>query len=435
MQLLLKKSRINFLRSLPFLGLILVFDQLLLPMFHFNGIPFKISYFLCALWLLDFGLTPKNDASLTKEFNHFALLFLIIISCSLLGELYFSAFWERESYEPLVTGLLFYILIILSFGLGLHTRNFNINWLSWVLYISLFLNFVFIFFKFNLPSWLVDFYYSQAVLDDMSGLGLDGTRGILELARPRGLFPNPNGSALMVNIITLFIFFGQKYYSYKPNKIAIIVISIFPILLSLLLATRSGFLTALVFGYLNLNFYMSNIDVKQKFKLWLMIGLIPLIIGGYILKNIEIEDIEKNVKRAVSVIEVVSNIDNRDSDTRALSSIARPLLTAEDAYLRFQLSPLFGSGYSATEGAPFKDGTTVFHNDWFRILVTSGLIGFFVMIKLVRSYCLVLGWPVIFPFFIPGMTNTFILNLPAVMFYFFMIGLLRRKLKLYIKNE
>ena len=68
------------------------------------------------------------------------------------------------------------------------------------------LNFLFIVFKFQLPSWLINFYYSEIYVEALSGLGLTDQRSVLELARPRGLFPNPNGSAFLVNIISLFIF-------------------------------------------------------------------------------------------------------------------------------------------------------------------------------------------------------------------------------------
>ena len=235
----------------------------------------------------------------------------------------------------------------------------------------------------------------------------------------------------MVNIISLFIYFGQKYYNYLPSKINITIICVFPVLLALLLASRSGFIAALLFGILNFYIYSKKINSKERFKLGLMVGLLPLILTGYLLKNIEMKDITSNIERAISIVEVLSNTGSDDRDERELSSIARPLQTLYIAFPRFMSSPIFGSGYSATSGKPFKDGTTYFHNDWFYLLVTSGIIGFLSMLCILRAYCWELGWPVIFPFIIPGLTNTFMLNIPAFMFYFYMIGLFRQKLELY----
>ena len=96
---------------------------------------------------------------------------------------------------------------------------------------------------------------------------------------------------------------------------------------------------------------------------------------------------------------------------------------------RFIASPLIGSGFAVVPSHEyFKEGTDFF-NDWFRLLVSSGLIGFFVMIYIVYRFVLPVGWPAFIPFFLPGLVNTFLLNIPAVMFFFFMIGFLRVKIK------
>ena len=40
-----------------------------------------------------------------------------------------------------------------------------------------------------------------------------------------------------------------------------------------------------------------------------------------------------------------------------------------------------------------------------------------------------LGWPAAIPFVLPALVNTFLLNIPGQIFYFFMIAVLREKLR------
>ena len=41
------------------------------------------------------------------------------------------------------------------------------------------------------------------------------------------------------------------------------------------------------------------------------------------------------------------------------------------------------------------------------------------MLWIIWRFVLFLGWPVLIPFILPGLVNTFLLNIPAVMFFFF----------------
>ena len=206
MTLLVKKKTLILSNNLFFFGLILVIDQLLLPMFHFSGIPFKVSYFLCALWFIGYLTNSSFDNFQNSEFKRFFSAIIIIMIAGILGEIYISGFWNTGGSEPFIRSMLIYVLTIFAFGLGLQNRNFNARWLIPVFYTAIVLNFLFIVFKFQLPSWLINFYYSEIYVEALSGLGLTDQRSVLELARPRGLFPNPNGSAFLVNIISLFIF-------------------------------------------------------------------------------------------------------------------------------------------------------------------------------------------------------------------------------------
>ena len=165
-------------------------------------------------------------------------------------------------------------------------------------------------------------------------------------------------------------------------------------------------------------------------KLNVLIILVPLSLTGYVLQKIDLSEFQSNIDRAFSIIDVIDNSVSQDTDVRALGGLARPILTGVSAYERFKLSPIIGTGYAVVPGHEyFADGTDYYHNDWFRILVSSGLVGFIIMLWIINRFILFLGWPVLIPFVLPGMVNTFLLNIPAVIFFFFMIGCLRSGLK------
>ena len=74
----------------------------------------------------------------------------------------------------------------------------------------------------------------------------------------------------------------------------------------------------------------------------------------------------------------------------------------------------------------------------FRVLSTGGvgkimiyhkwsLIG--LMLWILKRFVLFLTWPVFIPFLLPGMVNTFFLNIPVVIFFFFMVGFFNSKIK------
>ena len=399
-------------------------------MFHFSGLPFKVSYFLCALWFIGYLTNSSFDNYQNSEFKRFFFAIIIIMVAGILGEIYISGFWNTGGSEPFIRSMLIYVLTIFAFGLGLQNRNFNASWLIPVFYTALVLNFLFIIFKFQLPTWLIDFYYSEKYIEAFEGIGLYDQRSILELARPRGLFPNPNGSAFLVNIISLFIFLSYRNKVTKtPNLWAMVIIIFGPIILSTLLASRGEFIVSIVLAFLHI--FRSYEKNKSRFyKLSASVVFIPLASIIFIFQNINLENFQTNIDRVFSVLEVIENDNSTVSDDQALSGFARPLLQAIPAYERFIVSPLVGSGFAVVPSHEyFKEGTDFFHNDWFRLIVSSGLIGFFAMIYVVFRFVIPLGWPAFIPFFLPGLVNTFLLNIPAVMFFFFMIGFLRVKIK------
>lgn len=430
-----KKSGLRLSLNFSFFGLILVYDQLLLPMFHIGSFSYKVSYFLIGIWLLYYCLNSKNvlkSAVARIELKRFSFLIIGIMLCSIAGEFLTAFLFGINSFAETLRSLTIYILMILSFGLGLSAINFSTRNLIWVLYISVILNLLFIFFKSTLPPFLINLYYPSRVLSSWVEFGISDVNEILELARPRGLFENPNGSAFLVNIVALSIYVAIKNKMLEiPHFLVSLGIIIFPMFISVLLASRGEMIVGLILAVLNYKLLFKHISFKTKIIIFSVVLGVIFSMGIYLLKNLdENGSLTSSFDRILSIFEVLNQEKAESSYEARNQGISRPLLMLENAAYRFIYSPFFGSGFTGEHSFPFDHPTQYYHNDWFRLILTSGLIGVFLMFKIIFKYCLPLGLAVVLPFILPGLVNTFLLNIPAVIFYFFMIGFLYRKVKI-----
>ena len=284
-----------------------------------------------------------------------------------------------DSYEPFLRSNIIYLLSLFSFGLGLTASRFNVRWLFPVLLVSVSLNFAFIFLKSQLPEPLINMYYGTAVLEDFADLGLTSAEQIPNLSRPRGLFSNPNGSAFLVNIIRyLFFWVSNTKYVLSPALVLFFII-ISPLILSTLLASRGEFVVSLILAVLHYkaiyNDHLQKNRVSYVLRLNILVILIPLSLLLYLSQKVDLVELQSNINRVMSVLSVLENTNAQEAEVRELSGLARPLLTVVEALERFKASPIFGTGYASIQGHEyFSAGTDYFHNDWFRIFVTSGVI-------------------------------------------------------------
>ncbi len=410
-----KKIKYRFNLGYSMLSLVLIVDQLLLPMFHIGELSFKIGYLVLGVWLINWLNSSRKNVDETKDINQVFGVFSIIISCSILGEMWLASSYNVPFYDDTLRNITAFIFASLAFGLGRSSKRFRFEWLLNVLFCAIALNLAFIIFKNDLPSWLITFYYPEKATGD--SVGFQSVEDIIALARPRGLFGNPNASMLMVNIIVLAICIAlrKKIIVIKSLWSAVSLI-ILPVLLAVLLASRGEFIVSCVLGYLNFKTLRNNFGRSLKFTI--IFTPLSFVIAAVFLMGSLGDNFSSNVDRALAVAEVLDNSEEKES------TIARPLIQLNTFIDRFQKSPIFGTGISSADAIQFSQGTQYFHNDWFYIATISGIIGFFSIFWLMSHLARRLGWPVLIPFFFPGLVNTFILNVPALIGYFAMIGIL-----------
>ncbi len=397
------------------LGLIFVVDQLLLPMFHLGGQPFKISYFLLGLWLLDWLRSESTDPERTADLRRMAWGIGGIILSAIVGDLWLASDRGIASYSDSVRSILIYLLMLLSFGLGQSARKFEPRWLTPVMFVAIGVNFLVIVFG-NAFQGLVSIYYDPSQIGD-----------VLAMERPRGIFGNPNVSMLQVNIIFLFVVLARRHAlvprTSMPVNVAILAL---PAILSIVLASRGELISSALISAVFVDTLIRERGraIGQK-----AVGLAVLAIAVTVAFKVltvyaaNSEFLSSGLARVATLGKIGASSDDINS------SVLRPLLVWDIVYHRFLASPIFGSGFNVSDAYPFVYSPTYFHNDWFRVIVTSGLIGLVCLLSLLRRFFAPLGLIALLPFALPGLTNTFLLAVPSVMFYFFMVGVLRERLR------
>jgi hypothetical protein len=396
------------------LGLIFVIDQLLLPVFHIGGLPLKVSYIIVVLWMLDRALRPAALPATRSAFRGMAVAFGVLIGASILGEVWLSTQGTVVSYADTYRSIAIYVLMLFAFGLGQSASKLDFRLLPLVLLAGAVANLIFIFFGRYLP-WLVQLYYDRTMAVD-----------VLNFARPRGIFGNPNVSMLQINVTFLFAVLALRHKLLPPLSPPVTAsILTLPLFTALALSTRAELMATVILWLAFIGSFRAGRGPAKYVMLALIV--IPAAFAGWQLIGLLAENIGiigDTLTRLRETGAVLLDTTNRDS------SVLRPLLVWETVVERFSHSPVFGSGFSTLPKLPFEYSPTYFHNDWFRVLVTSGILGFGAMVFIVRRYCYpVVGLLGLLPFFLPGLVNTFLLAIPSVMFYFFMIGALTERLR------
>ena len=404
----------------PFLGLIFIIDTLLFPMFHIGGVSIKPSYIILIIWILFIFFCKKR---VDLSFLNISIPFLIIIICALFGEIIMDFRFSHMLHSETLWSISIYLLALLSYGFSKDIQNFNFNWLWLILLLAISLNLFLIFFSSTFP-FLGNFYYNQnAALD----LGFDNVDEVLNLLRPRGIFGNPNISMLQVNVIYLFAIVCVKLNLCKPPKgIILFLCMIMPIILATILGSRSELLVSCFYSiYLSWHLWGTKSIIYVLIIGFVLITLI-YILSSVLEKNTRFE---KSDMVAYAISRLTKTNENFTTTQDPTQGVKRPLIMFEYAKGRFLYSPIVGTGFNLVENNfPFNESPRYFHNDWFRIIATSGIIGFVSIIWFLYKFSFKLNPLLLTPFILPGLSNTFLLSIPSLMFYFFMLGVLHKKI-------
>lgn len=386
-------------------------DQLLLPMFHIGTIPWKPSYVILLLLtpLLMYARLSSGDIRntfLNRLQNKTIFYFFSLITLSLIGQLYFSVNYSIDDVGEIGRSISFYLLFLLAFIFGLNHKKFQSSQLLYVFIAYTTLHFLVTFYGNHFP-WLTNLYANAEMRSTLEIM--DTPTGVL------GLHSNPNGTMSLLNMILLGLFLGYKFKmgrSYVPVVyISVILISI---IIALQLGSRGGAITLFVIVVAFIWEIMKSMGYRLKGIVSFFVIIVMVAGGALYFINAKYGAIEDS--------RLYRRIFLKEFDIEEVQE--RPFIHYEEAVDRTMKSPIFGTGYTSNQDYPFEHPTNRYHNDWLRVAATSGLLGVAIMMLILWKLSMKGGIIMILPFIIPGMTNTFLLNLPGALVYFLYVGLL-----------
>lgn len=410
--------RINHSTSmLSCLALFILADQLLLPVPRLFGISlFKPSYWILLAWPL-IVMTFKHRGYVAsggaRRFFKMTGPVMGILVCGLLGQLYLSILGDICNPNEVFRATVFYLMMVFAFGFGQLVPNFRCSRLLWLFYAIALLVFFLVFTIDRFPILAQLYYHTPENIEKLSEL-------VRSQGRYRGL-GNPNSTMLLVNIVFLFLVVSVRLgYLRRLPKYHIVLASTLNIAVCFILASRNQMVASIIL----VAFFAATSVKHWTTKIFAVIALFFAVIAFFVFFGNALRSNYTFIDNAYSRFATTVVFDiagGRQSET-----IMRPLIHWQDFSDRFIKSPFIGSGYSTLYSYPF-DKLPEFHNDWFRVWATSGAIGgllfFLWMFRIYKNF----GLLVLLPFFIPGLTNTFLRNTPAVIVYCFMLGILIEK--------
>ncbi len=404
---------------LTYLGIyIYLFDMCMLPTFHVAGLPFKFSYLISLVWVVLFALrlnirlgptslySSSNNSLLRKSHDGYSMLLCVyvIIFVTIIGEITASVYTTLVDTSSFRNAIFFYFVLIGGMGIGYTKYDFDKDVLIIILIAYCSVNILLSALGTSAPYFIRSLYrYVGAGESKFGFLRIVGTMG------------NPNATLCVMNTLLLsIVVFIRRNQINISSKIKLIAILIFPILTICFINSRSEFLvTATLEAVLLYTVFQKQKDMLKS-MLWVLICLVLAII----LFNVVFSKLVQKYPTVAYSINRLSTIFSSDS-TKATDSIEdRPFIHLEEFAARFAKSPIWGTGFSSGQQYPFIRSTETYHNDWFRIFASGGIIGgiawIFMIIKAIKK-CEIIY---LLPFIVTAVSNTFIASPPAIGIYF-----------------
>ena len=377
---------------------LIVFDLAFLPMFHLYGVPFKPSYLLIGfLFLRTILYHPSNIRGLNRDILS---LFLLLSVVTLMGSLVMMVFYGGTSLGLSVRNLIIYAIAPMAFVVG--TRDTR----PWHNYIIVFI------LAYSGVTLLFSVYYQQ--LDGVvSFYGLqDQIDSGVYSVRSQGLFANANISALFMTMLFLYFIGGVRHGFIKAGVPTIMAVIAAVLGTIVVLGSRNQFMAATL---LTLLLVLPMLASRRRRT---TVATIAAAMGLLVIFSSQLGSVAES-KLGYDPWAALTRTFGSVADTsHRTNSFLRPIRSLEPALDRWVASPLVGTGFDSTGIEPF--GGTSYHNDWFFVLTSSGILGLFIFSAIVFRLTR-LDLILLVPFLLPGMTNSFIFA-PSHLFLFMLIA-------------
>lgn len=394
------------------IAFIFIMDEALLPVFHPMGIPIKISYIFLFMSLVFYVFSIKITNQWRFRFGNgsrakkvvYMLLSLIFLSC--LGEMTMLFFSDVKDGRPFIDALLNYGFMLAAFILGYSIFRYKKTVLLWALYLYAFVNIALLMFYNYLPEFVKSLYGEYYA----SGIRIRGTGG------------NANTTLLVMNMILLSIIVLFKLRQIKIFGIHIWLVLLVPIITNVFISSRGELVHTILLEVIYVNLLIKTEKDKAK-MLVRIISIILLFVFLYIFVFHYLYYKNDSIRYGIDRLSMITDVTNVEGyETGEADTILRPFFRADVFWDRFKHSPIWGAGYSFGTVEEFIKSANGYHNDWFRILASTGILGGCCWFSILSKFCKRAGYMVLLPFFLAGLTNTFIQSVHALNIYFFLFG-------------
>lgn len=371
---------------------LIVVDLSLMPMFHVFGLPYKPGFLLVGSFFV-FTWYRKQTLGLL------GLFFGLIASCWL-GAIYQKALYEVASSNFTIYCTVSYLLCFIGYSYSYYYSPRKIDNIIYIAIAVLFANVMVGLFFADIPM-LVYFYNLQEEV----------AAGWVSRRNP-GIFENPNISSLGINLLLLFIVLASyKNLLTKDKNKYIIFLFICAFVVLLTLGSKGeliAFLILAAFFLKNIGFF-NFLDRKRNVHL-----ITIFFLGGvffFVCSQLASRYPESSFRNGFyfatnGITELYGEYVIKDLNMESRGDRRVKYLLALKA---FSYSPLWGSGFDRAERGIFsKESKIGYHSDWSYLLVAGGIFALFffllILFRLWRTHPLL-----VLPFFIPGLTNSFML--------------------------
>ncbi len=410
--MVLQKKNNNTIWLHTLITFIFLIDETVFPVFHFSGIPFKVSYVLLLFSLLFylFNIRVNDDLRFTvrKSTPARTVIYLLasLIALSCLGELTMQMFSDVADFQPFPDAILNYLFMMAAFILGYAVYRYKKNILLYVLYLYCLINIGLLMFYDALPSFVTKMYGEYYA----SGIRIRGTGG------------NANTTLLVMNMVLMSIVILFKLKKLEIRGIHVWLVLIVPILTNFFVTSRGEFVGTVLLELMYLMLLLKNEPDKAK-TVGRIVVIVGLLVGAYVFVFHYLYNVNENIRYGIDRLTLIgSSTDLEGRDSGDANSFLRPFLRADVFWKRFKYSPVWGAGYSYGTEEDFIKSADGYHNDWFRVLASTGIAGFCCWFAIVKKFVKKAGVMMLLPFLIAGLTNTFLRSTHALNVYFFLAG-------------
>jgi len=388
-----------------FLYFIFLFDLLLLPVTHFCGIPFKITYVFVVIAFITKFLQTILKKSTKIDKNVFLLTIISILT--LIGWFYFA---NIQSITNISNTFKFIAILFLGAGGYYIAINFRFKKIYFIFpLLCCFLNLILIW-MWKDYSFLDRFYHVIHI-------------GI----RNEGIWGNANLSALNANLILIFSLFGIKEIFKETSKklptLKILLFLIVPTFITILFTvSRSGMLC---FALIIIIFYFSTFYLKRLNQKSIYSHIVFFFITIICLISVFLYAPLNKLIISTTLYEKII-FTTKSFQKVPTSAFFRMNNTYNLGIDRILSSPIIGSGVDISDTKPYnKIG---FHNDYLVLWASGGILS--LILYLIFIYFIIKTDLLLLPpFLFPAMTNAFLMGILSFIAICFLYSYRKNSLK------